>query len=416
VIDDLYRAPAFIERARHSWLRQVIDGFLADLAAQRYSKGSLRFHCSRLLALSEFMAGKGVREVNQLPQWVGPFVAQAHITDYSCRKWQLLFARFISYLQQNKFIPPPASPTPSATTLLVDDYIQYLRDLRGLSGGWLAASRQLCQSLLTFMAAESVDHFHAVGPDLIHRFIVSQGRQCTRETLSGRCSVLRNFLSFLRRRRIISVDLAAVVVRPRLYQHERCPRFLTRPEIESVLVAIDRSTALGRRNHAMILLLAVYGLRGGEVIRLRLNDIDWRNQILHIRRRKAGNNSTYPLSSEVGEAIVAYLQQGRPTSPLREVFLRTCAPFTRLASSASLNFWVKRYVARSGIRVARPGTHSFRYSCAQRLFEQGMPIKSIGDFLGHRGTVTTQRYTKIALEQLREVASGDGEELLCPLL
>jgi integrase len=88
------------------------------------------------------------------------------------------------------------------------------------------------------------------------------------------------------------------------------------------------------------------------------------------------------------------------------------APFTPLASSGCLTFQVKRYLTRAGIRVARPGAHSFRYFCAQRLFEQNLPLKSIGDYLGHRSPDTTRRYTAIALEQLREVATGDGEDLL----
>jgi integrase/recombinase XerD len=118
------------------------------------------------------------------------------------------------------------------------------------------------------------------------------------------------------------------------------------------------------------------------------------------------------LSASVGDAIVAYLRDGRPESSHRCVFLTTVAPFTPLASTDALIGRVKQYLAKAGLRVTRPGTHSFRYSCAQRLFEQGLPLKTIGDYLGHRDTTVTQRYTKIALEQLRDVAVGGGEDLL----
>jgi integrase/recombinase XerD len=186
---------------------------------------------------------------------------------------------------------------------------------------------------------------------------------------------------------------------------------LTRSEIEAVLAATNRKTPVGKRDYAMILLLATYGLRGIEVVRLRLDDIDWRMQLLHIRKRKAGNRSTYPLSPAVGEAILTYLQDIRKASPYREVFLRLTAPFTPFARG-SLRTQVLEYFKRANIRVAHAGTHSFRYSCAQRLFEEGMPLKSIGDFLGHRDPNSTERYTKIALDQLREVATGDGEDLV----
>jgi integrase len=158
-------------------------------------------------------------------------------------------------------------------------------------------------------------------------------------------------------------------------------------------------------------LLASYGLRGAEVVRLRLDDVQWREQLLQIRGRKAGNRTTYPLAVAVGEAMLAYLQLVRPASSHREVFLTMQAPFKPLLRS-SLRNRVLDYFRLAGVQVAHPGTHSFRYSCAQRMFEQGMPLKTIGDFLGHRDPASTERYTKIALDQLREVAAGDGEELL----
>jgi integrase len=208
------------------------------------------------------------------------------------------------------------------------------------------------------------------------------------------------------------VNLAGVVVTPRVYQGEHCPRFLTRAQIDAVLAVIDRQTPGGRRDYAMVLLLAVYGLRAIEVTHLRLDDLDWHRQLLHIRHRKVGNDTTYPLSVAVGEAILAYLRLGRPSSTHREVFLSVKAPFTPLTPRGGLSDQVRKYLAQAEIRVARSGTHSFRYSCAQRLFEEGLPLKTIGDYLGHRDARTTQHYTMITLDQLREVALGDGEDLL----
>ena len=223
--------------------------------------------------------------------------------------------------------------------------------------------------------------------------------------------MLRGFLSYLYRHQLIATDLCSAVVAPRIYRHEQCPRFLTAAEIDKVLAAIDRNTSLGRRDYAMLLLLAVYGLRGIEVVRLRLGDFDWRSQRLHIRRRKAGNQSIYPLTVPVGEAVVAYLRSGRPKSPYREIFLANIAPFGRL-STGTLGSHVTKYMAKAGVQSHRSGAHTLRYSCAQRLLDEGMSLKTIGDYLGHSDPNSTQRYTKIALDQLRGVASGDGEDLL----
>jgi integrase/recombinase XerD len=407
-----YAGPKARERARRCWLRPLIDGFLRHLTEQRYSHGTLRLHALQLLAFAEYTAGQGVSSLEQLPDWVGPFAAQLRLSPPSLRKWQQLITRFIRHLQQNKIITAPTPPPLSPQAALVEDYLQFLRYQRGLADRSLQGIQHHCNTLLTFLAAQGVSDLRALRAEVIHRFIAWRGEQCQRLFLSATCSALRGFLPFLYQRGIVPLDLTPAVVSPRVYRHEQCPRFLTGAEVRSVLAAIRRDTPLGRRDAAMVLLLAVYGLRGIEVVRLRLDDFDWHRQLLHVRHRKAGNNTTYPLSVPVGEAVLAYLRDGRPTSTLREVFLSVKAPFVPLAYSSGLAYRVKHYLALAGIHVARPGTHSFRYSCAQRLFEQGMPMKTVGDYLGHRDPMTTQRYTKIALEQLRGVATGDGEDVL----
>ena len=135
------------------------------------------------------------------------------------------------------------------------------------------------------------------------------------------------------------------------------------------------------------------------------------NERLYIRSRKAGNSTVYPLAASVGEALLSYMESGRPETAHRELFLSSRAPFNPLGRTSALGHIVKKYLALSKVTVERPGTHTFRYSCAQRLFEDGFPIKTIGDYLGHRSPDSTQRYTMIAISALRDVALGDGEDL-----
>lgn len=410
MLDELYSHPAWVERPRRSWLREPINRFLCYLAGQQFHRSTLRSYARRLLAFGEFTARQGVNELNQLPRWLDVFVTRLPAHEIDRGKLRVV-SRFLRYLQQYRCIPVSSPPRPSPVAVLVEDYLRFLREQRGLCCSTLESRRRLCQALVTHLACEGISDFRATRLDSIHRFLARQAQRCNRHTLRVLCSMLRGFLAFLYRRGVLAVDLAAAVVSPRVYQQEQCPRFLTRPEIEAVLATVNQATPLGKRDRAMILLLATYGLRGVEVCHLRLDDLDWRNQIFRVPQRKGGNNDTYPLSVPVGEAIVAYLQQGRPASAHREVFLTLAAPFKPLTCS-SVTHRVKCYLALAGIRVAKPGTHTFRYACAQRLFEQGLPLKSIGDYLGHRHPGTTQRYTMIALDQLREVAVGDGEELL----
>jgi integrase/recombinase XerD len=413
MLDQLFSNPRTRARIGRSWLAGPIDDFLQHLAAQRFNSSTLRLCSYRLLAFGEFAARQGVGDIHSLSQCVEPFLAQVHAQDAHRRVLRRTLARFLRHLQgqQGAPAPEPLSP-PSPHVALVDEYVRSRAERRGLCRNSLDCIRLPCRALLAFATAEGLSDLHSLAPDVIHRFIVDQGKQCCRSTVRSRCAVLRGFLSHLYRQGVVAADLAVAVVAPRVYQQEQCPRFLTRAEIDAVLAAIDRQTPAGRRDYAMVSLLAVYGLRGIEVIHLRLDDLDWRRQLLHIRGRKAGNNTTYPLSTPVGEAILAYLRDGRPPGAHREIFLTTRAPFTPLVSSTSLGNQVKHYLAKARVCVERPGTHSFRYSCAQRLFTEGVPLKMIGDYLGHRDLGTTRRYTKIALEQLREVAAGDGEDLL----
>lgn len=412
MLDSLFSSPTWWASARRSWLWSLIEGFLRHLAVQQYARGTLRGYASRLLAFAAFTTRQGVCDVRQLFSWLDPFVAQVPTQAALRRPIRALLARFLRHLQEAQVIPAPLPPPLSPDALLIEAHLQLLHEQRGLAPATLHGRRHLYQALLTFLTAAGLSGFRSLQPEHLHRFIIDQGARYSRQTLHAHCSMLRDFLSFLHQRRVLATALAAAVVSPRVYQHEQCPRFLTRAEVEAVLAAVNRDTPIGRRDYAMLLLLALYGLRGGEVLKLRLDDIDWRKQLLHIRRRKAGNCTTYPLSAAAGEAVLAYLRDGRPENTPRQVFLTTVAPFTPLAGSSTLACRIKQYLALAGVRVARPGTHSFRYSCAQRLLDQGLPLKSIGDYLGHQDSNTTQRYTAIALEQLREVATGDGEALL----
>jgi site-specific recombinase XerD len=161
----------------------------------------------------------------------------------------------------------------------------------------------------------------------------------------------------------------------------------------------------------MLLLLSTYGLRACEVASLTLDDIDWRNERFRIRDRKAGNTTTYPLSAVAGSAIVDYLKNGRPATTHREVFMRMSAPLAPIGRAAVV-CRAAHFIRKAGISVPRAGSHVLRHSCVQRLLNAHFSLKHIGDYVGHRSISSTQIYGKLAIEQLRDVAQGDGEDVL----
>ena len=178
-----------------------------------------------------------------------------------------------------------------------------------------------------------------------------------------------------------------------------------------MLACVDRSSTRGKRDYAALLLLATYGLRSREIAALTLDHIDWKRERLSVPGRKGGHSTAFPLSSSVGEALVDYLQHGRPQSAERHVFFMAFAP-VRPISHTAVSKLATKYLLKAGIQVPRPGSHTLRHSCVQRLVDADFSLKTIGDFVGHRSPKTTEIYTKVAVESLREIALGDGEEVL----
>jgi site-specific recombinase XerD len=168
---------------------------------------------------------------------------------------------------------------------------------------------------------------------------------------------------------------------------------------------------MGKRDYAILLLLVTYGLRAREIAALTLDDIDWHRDRLRVPERKAGHSTAYPLSALVGEALVAYLQHGRPQTSVRALFFQAHAPYAPITSVA-ISQLSKNHLRRAGIAVSRAGSHTLRHSCVQRLVDAGFDLKTIGDYVGHGSPSATTVYTKVDVEALRQVALGDGEEVV----
>ena len=237
-------------------------------------------------------------------------------------------------------------------------------------------------------------------------FVADYGPRVAWPTLRNACGTLRVFLRYLHREGVLAKDLSSLVEFPQSFRLSGIPRSITWEQVEQVLAGIDRRAACGKRDYAMLLLLATYALRGCDVAALTLDDIDWRNDRLKIRERKAGNSTAYPLSTVVGSAIVDYLKNGRPVTKDRQVFLRAVAPLVPI-SSAAVSARAAYYLRKTGIAIPRPGAHTLRHSCIQRLVNANFSLKHIGDYVGHRNDLDPIRQG--GYQALREVAQGDGE-------
>jgi integrase/recombinase XerD len=253
---------------------------------------------------------------------------------------------------------------------------------------------------------------HELSPALLSAFIAERsGTGLAKTTVREGCSVLRVFLRYAHREGAVRGELWKSVEGPQVYRLSDIPRSISWEEVGKVLALADRRTPGGKRDYAILLLLATYGLRAREVAALTLDDIDWRRQRLAIPERKAGHSTAFPLAAAAGEALADYLRHGRPQSPDRHVFFRAVAPLRPIGADA-VSGCARRYLLRAGIGVPRPGSHTLRHSAVQRLVDTGFSLKTIGDYAGHRSAASTEIYAKVAVESLRRVALGDGEEAL----
>ena len=227
-----------------------------------------------------------------------------------------------------------------------------------------------------------------------------------RVSLKSAAVALRTWLRYCEEKGWVRPALAKAILVPRIYRHEGLP---LGPKWEQVSRALDQTDAgkpVQLRARAVLLLLAVYGIRSGEVRRLRLDDIDWKLTTIRFVRSKGGRQDTYPLDTTVGNAVARYLRHGRPRSESRFLFLTIQAPFRPLSQGALYSI-VHHRLARVTLTKKGCSPHALRHACARRLFDAGLSLKEIGDHLGHRSPEATRIYAKVDLSALRLVALED---------
>ena len=214
---------------------------------------------------------------------------------------------------------------------------------------------------------------------------------------------MRSFFRYLWHRGAISKDLSNCVPTVPNWSLSALPRFLLANEVERILTSCDRETAVGRRNYAILLLLARLGLRAGEVVGLSLDDIDWSTSQLIIRG-KGGKSAPLPLARDVGQALADYLRVDRPRCGTRRVFIRSRVPYVGLGNASTISALVMRALTHAGVEAPHKGAHVLRHSLATSLLRQGGSLDEIGKLLRHQSPNTTAIYAKFDLTALDTLA------------
>jgi site-specific recombinase XerD len=283
-------------------------------------------------------------------------------------------------------------------------YEAYLRQERGLAEKSLRVYEPVVRD---FLAARFCGGSPA-RPDIlsaqdVRDFLLRRVRRLSPATAKSAATALRSFLRFLFLRGEVATDLSLAVPAVRCVRGRKVHPYLRPEAVEQLLGACDVATAAGRRDHAVLLLLARLGMRSSEVVALSLDDIRWRTGEVVVRG-KGGVVDRLPLLPDVGEGLALYVLEARGRSDSRRVFLRLRAPRVGLTSQTAVGSVVRRTLARAGLRPSLRGAHLLRYSLATTMIRHGASMAEIGQVLRHRSPETTEVYAKVEFEALRDVA------------
>jgi site-specific recombinase XerD len=280
-------------------------------------------------------------------------------------------------------------------------FLQFAVGERGLSPSTIRHYRVCVVEFLCWVEQQKKALLEVTLEDLSSYLQVLAQRGLKRTSIALHVAKLRNFLRFAESRYWCRSGLS-VLDAPRIYRLESLPRGPAWSDVQKLLSSCAGDQPIEIRDHAMLLLVAVYGLRGGEVRHLCLEDIDWEREIIHIRRAKQRKSQNYPLVQEVGAAILRYLRRVRPRCQRREVFVSAKQPY-RVLSAGGFGVMVQKRMRRLGIASVCYGPHALRHSCATHLLAEGVSLKEIADHLGHVSLAATQMYAKVDMLALREV-------------
>lgn len=239
--------------------------------------------------------------------------------------------------------------------------------------------------------------------DLVN-FVTGQARGRNRGSVQVVTSSLRSYLRYLQLRGICGAQLVAAVPTISRWRLARLPRAMTEEQLRVFLSSFERSTAIGRRNYAMALLMSTLGLRASEVALLQLDDLNWRESSLRIASPKTRGTNVLPLPADVGQAIADYLRHGRPPTSHRHVFARHVSPKDIAPSTSLIRAMTVRAYRRCGFDPQWNGTHILRHTVATHMHQRGASLKEVADLLGHRSIETSAIYAKVNLPALAAVA------------
>ncbi|MEO8245209.1 MAG: tyrosine-type recombinase/integrase [bacterium] len=369
-----FRSFKTIDRIRALWLGPQIERYVQSLDELHASNGIVRQHVRTLGHFTDFVVGRGAVRLDDLPDHVNAFVE--HWVNVhggggkSPRNRGLLISHSRVPVEQMLTLAlpgfiPSGNRLPSPFLAEAPGFFTFLRNEKGLSPVTIRSHALTLRPFEAYLS-ETGTLLCELTPRCITEFIDHRGKSLFKSGMHKTAGALRTFLFYLYRQDIVAKDLVPCVPRQRVYRHASIPRAISWADVERLLASVDCRSDLGKRDYAILTLLASYGVRAREVAALCLEDLDWEHDQISIPMRKGGHSTRYPLSTTVGEALIAYLRVRRADINDRQVFLAVKSPFGPLTHTGVSTVATAR-MRRIGIQIARAGSHTLRHACVQHL-------------------------------------------------
>ena len=398
-------------RATHDTVQELgvigsyLDSFAAHLAACGYASTTVQSQLKLLGHFNEWLIRRRC-DIHQLTDaLVDTFVKSRKRLGRLHRGDARTVQQFLAHLRARGELTTCALVVDeSPIGQLQRDYAQYLTTERGLAPVTVSDYVDVLRRFLTDRFGNGPLALGMLDVSTLTTFVIRRAHTMSPRSAQGVVTALRSICRFLLQRGAIDRDLAAGLPSVADWRLATIPKYITPEEVERVLQTCDRHTPVGRRNHAILLLLARLGLRAGEILALQLDDIRWRAGEILVRSSKRLPQDRLPLLVEVGDALATYLRRDRPPHVPRHVFLCMRAPRRGFGHPSSVSTIVQRALAQAGLSPALKGAHLFRHSLATRMLRHGASLPEIGLVLRHRTLQTTEIYATVDIAGLRALA------------
>ncbi len=404
MLDRFYSDRRVLQRLRGGPLGPFMDSFATLLLEQGFARETGQHQLRLIGALSLWLEplALGVKDLDE--QRIGEFLKQLAQQRVWIRHTRAVLFLLLGHLRVAGILPMPVVEVDDTPIGQMErEFARYLVEQRGLSP--TTVQRQM--PLIRWFLGERF----GAGPLLLGELAVADVTRlvlrCCRPGTTRRgeaiVTALRSFFRFLRLRGDLTIDLAAAVPRAAYWRLSGLPKSLPAGQVQRLVESCDRGRPVGRRNYALLLLLARLGLRAGEIVALRLEDLDWQAAELTVRG-KGRWQDRLPMLEDVGAALAAYLHDGRPRCSTRRVFVRSRAPYRELGHASTVSTIVRRALQRAGLNPPSQCAHLLRHSLATEMLRRQASLGEIGEILRHRQPSTTEIYAKVDLEALRALA------------